>query len=878
MCPFMSMRRGASAACRPLGIVSVCRRCFTPLHDGNNANSQYHPSAKDLAQRRRVLFSCMEANSIFILPAASSMYATNDILSSSFRQDTLFYHLFGLHVPMRRELAPSRHHLHTEDHVELNMAVFVKGAVSAASSDASVHKCFLFVGNKTTAKDVLVWDFESTDVQVVEGLLVDETSNTGPGDTRVHVQKNDIFTIAETIMTEIKAIAAAKVYDTQRAFLCSDRAAALSPSQLKRLNPLPTMTLHYPTQMSWSGQRYRLPTYVRARGAAADLCNDGSITVSSPSVLFHHPWEALLTLLCSSTVDIQLAQPLVIADKRNAKMPGRANSSPTQLKALRFQYEPAKVPSAGNVACLLCSERGPQQRNARAELAGAYTSLLHLTFALDNGRVEKEQEGVKGNGATEMEMAVITTPILPVAQTFMWHYRAIKLPGQLASFFLSAECTRFIIEKVMRQANEHRVGEAVHSSEFSIHCDIQSLLADTQRRAGPTHLVQSAYTPVIASGARGFHIHYTSNNNNTLEERVGTELVRLDFGVELNNIPIDCTRTFPLNNRTFFANHGTSVDNTGGGCSPAVATDALQRELYRGLLQLQRKLLLSIAEGVSVQSVAALHVALTQELLAEVGIYEQSGLEDRHTPSLGSVKTVFCAHSFGHFFGLDIHERVPIKFESAAAAPPRTSSAEAKRPTSRIAPTIFLGGMMHTVEPGVYIPPPALWPLLLDGAGGTPCAAALHVPAPLRQGLGMQVEDDVLVLPRGSATGSLSGPAGRHDARGDYLAAALRAFERALQWRHQVFGAPPCNRVLDLPPAVRTPYAFLFEQRCCIEGVEAALRKRESDVQTLTTHFIRDVNATFGFSSDGWYPYHIICLTAGVPKDEVALHNILAPD
>lgn len=160
------------------------------------------------------------------------------------------------------------------------------------------------------------------------------------------------------------------------------------------------------------------------------------------------------------------------------------------------------------------------------------------------------------------------------------------------------------------------------------------------------------------------------------------DLVLVDAGMELCGYASDITRTFPANGRF---------------TKP-------ERELYDVVLEAQHAATAKVRPGATLYSIH--DVAMTTIIEGLRGLFTgNTNTPDMFTDE--AYRRLF-PHSIGHFLGLDVHD---CTFE-----PKERSRARALTP-----------GMVITVEPGVYIPK------------GTPGVPERY------QGIGIRIEDDVLV-------------------------------------------------------------------------------------------------------------------------------------
>lgn len=172
------------------------------------------------------------------------------------------------------------------------------------------------------------------------------------------------------------------------------------------------------------------------------------------------------------------------------------------------------------------------------------------------------------------------------------------------------------------------------------------------------------------------------------------ELLLIDAGAERAGYCADISRTFP----------------TGRRFAPA------QRDLYEAVLAAQLAAIGVVRPGATLEEVHAKAVRVLTEALVHLGLLR--GSVDELVAS--EAYTRFYMHRTSHWLGRDVHDVGAYKL----GAEPR-----------RLEP-----GMVFTVEPGLYIAPE-------DDAA----------PAPFR-GLGIRIEDDVLVTADGAEVLSAAAP------------------------------------------------------------------------------------------------------------------------
>jgi len=226
------------------------------------------------------------------------------------------------------------------------------------------------------------------------------------------------------------------------------------------------------------------------------------------------------------------------------------------------------------------------------------------------------------------------------ATTLLQRMRSVKSPAVLHMMQRTADITKKCFEFGMGCTSPGRSEHHVHAV-----MDFAAQLSGAQRLA---------YVPVIAGGRNALALHYIENTA-LLKEG---DLLMVDAGAEYHYYPTDCSRTWPVNG----------------------IFSAPQRRLYEAVLRVQNKLIAKVTAGQQVSIIQKLSEDLLLEELLSLGIISHDLPEEKRRQRLG----VVYPHAWGHFMGLDIHERVEGD--------------------------VFVEGMMHTVEPGVYIPQGPLFP------------------------------------------------------------------------------------------------------------------------------------------------------------------------
>jgi Xaa-Pro aminopeptidase len=193
------------------------------------------------------------------------------------------------------------------------------------------------------------------------------------------------------------------------------------------------------------------------------------------------------------------------------------------------------------------------------------------------------------------------------------------------------------------------------------------------------------YGTIAASGAHACTLHWTSNDG-TLHPG---ELLLLDAGVEAHTLyTADITRTLPI----------------GGAFTPE------QREVYALVLAAQTAGFAACRPGNDFMEPHRAAMAVLAHGLERMGMLPMGALEALRDENIFYKR--YSLHNVSHMLGLDVHD-----------------CAAARKETYKYGK--LAAGMVLTVEPGLYFQPDDL-----------------TVPERYR-GIGVRIEDDVLITPGG---------------------------------------------------------------------------------------------------------------------------------
>jgi Xaa-Pro aminopeptidase len=249
---------------------------------------------------------------------------------------------------------------------------------------------------------------------------------------------------------------------------------------------------------------------------------------------------------------------------------------------------------------------------------------------------------------------------------------------------------------------------------------VQGALEYYWRLAGAQH---NGYPSIVASGPNACVLHYVENDRRVEDG----DLILIDAAAELDGYSADITRTFPANGRF----------------------TAPQRAVYEVVLAATDKGLDMSAPG---SSLRAIHDAATRVLtegMIDLGLLPK-GLDE--SLAMHHYREFFF-HGTGHWLGLDVHDAGTNRVDGM--------------------PRKLEPGMAFTVEPGLYIAPDKgeitltllefdqdEWNQrrILEGRTAAMAKEAeakeeaekiTHVVPPEFRGLGVRIEDDVVITDDG---------------------------------------------------------------------------------------------------------------------------------
>lgn len=305
-------------------------------------------------------------------------------------------------------------------------------------------------------------------------------------------------------------------------------------------------------------------------------------------------------------------------------------------------------------------------------------------------------------------------------QTILHEMRLVKSSDEIDALREACRISALAHVEAMRFA---RPGRTEHDVQAAIEYVFSSMGSE---RVG--------YGSIVAGGANAVILHYTNNDQ---ELRDG-DLLLIDAAAESQHLTADITRTFPIN----------------GTFTPP------QRAVYELVLDAEQRVIDMCRPGLPYTDMHNKAVEIVAEGLVDLGLLP--GTPDECVAK-GWYREFFF-HGTGHWLGIDVHDAGSYGHDGAA------------RP--------LVPGMALTVEPGVYVAPDKLHLSLSEslydaeevtrlsfemGASDAKAFFALRdeeagstefvVPEEFL-GIGVRIEDDILITASGHENMSEGAPRG----------------------------------------------------------------------------------------------------------------------
>ncbi|MEX1124244.1 MAG: M24B family metallopeptidase, partial [Acidimicrobiia bacterium] len=266
---------------------------------------------------------------------------------------------------------------------------------------------------------------------------------------------------------------------------------------------------------------------------------------------------------------------------------------------------------------------------------------------------------------------------------------------------------------------------------------VQAVMEYSWRGAGARH---NGYPSIVASGPNACVLHYVENDR-LIEDG---DLILIDAAAEFDGYSSDITRTFPANGRF-----------TGP-----------QRAVYEVVLAAQRTGLEMSTPGSSMRAIHDAATRILTEGMVELGLLPKS-LDD----SLAMHHyNQFYFHGTGHWLGLDVHDSGAYRIDGVSR---------------KLEP-----GMAFTVEPGLYVAPDKVeielslleydldeWAqrrilegrtaaMIEENKAREAAEKITHKVPEALLGIGIRIEDDVVITDQGHDNLTLAVPTGWEEVEG----------------------------------------------------------------------------------------------------------------
>jgi Xaa-Pro aminopeptidase len=345
----------------------------------------------------------------------------------------------------------------------------------------------------------------------------------------------------------------------------------------------------------------------------------------------------------------------------------------------------------------------PKLREYALDRAAIYYQLGNTVYDPQMTRLLTELRAVKTRGRTVPLRLEDPSPMLH-------ELRMRRSPAELARQRRACEITCEAHTEAMRYA---RPGMYEY--------EIQAALEFVFRRHGSP---RNAYPSIVASGPNACTLHY-GQNTRRLEDG---DLLLIDAGCEYGYYAADVTRTFPVNGRF----------------------TAAQRAIYELVLTAQLAAIDAAQPGNRYEAMHHAAQRVLTEGLVALGLLPRSvdaSLAMHHYRA-------FSLHATGHWLGMDVHDVGDYRVGQQSR--------------------VLEPGMVLTVEPGLYFAPErevatyalreysevAMWERRdrlglaaarqLEREEQEQAQTIQHPIAPEFRGIGMRIEDDVLITAHGN--------------------------------------------------------------------------------------------------------------------------------
>jgi len=269
-------------------------------------------------------------------------------------------------------------------------------------------------------------------------------------------------------------------------------------------------------------------------------------------------------------------------------------------------------------------------------------------------------------------------------------------PGEAADADLARDCAELRLVKDEYEVEQLRIAiDATRRGFDDVIADLpaavahprgERLVEGTFNRRARAEGNAVGYDTIAASGPHACILHWTRNDGPV----VPGDLILIDAGVELDSCyTADITRTLPV----------------GGAFSP------VQRRVYDAVLEAADAAFAIVRPGIRFREIHAAAMEVVARRTAEWGLLPVTAEEALEADQQQHRR--YMVHGTSHHLGIDVHD-----------------CAQARR--ELYLDGVLEAGMVFTIEPGLYFQPDDL-----------------TVPEEYR-GIGVRIEDDILVTPLGA--------------------------------------------------------------------------------------------------------------------------------
>jgi len=311
-----------------------------------------------------------------------------------------------------------------------------------------------------------------------------------------------------------------------------------------------------------------------------------------------------------------------------------------------------------------------------------------LTWQEDESPFDRVAQGLRDRNVATGRVGVEETTPFVFADSVAAAAPAVRLVGATP---VTAGC------RMIKDAHEIALMRLASQVTYTAYEAVYRALAPGMSQTDVEALIDAAYARLGFSGDVSVQVgEYTALPHGSITPqtiREGT-LIMLDDGCTVEGYWSDITRTFPINGKFTQA----------------------QRDIYDLVLKTQKSCVDMVRPGVRLEDLKTHSIELLTEGMVELGLLKgdpKKLIEEKKYMQ-------FYMHNLGHYLGIDVHDAGRYYFNGES------------RPAE--------AGMVMTIEPGLYISP---------DTSRIPEGFNKEIPEKYL-GIGVRIEDDVLVTENGS--------------------------------------------------------------------------------------------------------------------------------